>query len=58
MNNFGNQGQRLQSARPKIFNQQKRSEIAQLPLIANGKHGSQALQVDILYANVVMRSAS
>ena len=54
MDDFGNQGERLQRARAELFQEQKFGEVVQLPIVGDGEHRSEALKVDVLRPHIVM----
>ena len=54
MDNFGDQCERLQRARAKVFQEQQFGELAQVALISNGEHGAETFQIDVLRPHLVM----
>lgn len=54
VHDFSDKRQSLKCAWTEIFRQQKGREIVQLPLIADRQHRSQALQIDIFRAHLMV----
>ena len=53
VDDLGNQGQRLKRSRPELFQEQRRSEIGQVPLISREQHSPEPLEVDAVAAHFV-----
>jgi hypothetical protein len=54
VDNLGNQGERLERARPELFQHKKFGEVVQITFVRDGEYGSETLQVNILRADFVM----
>ena len=46
--------ERLQSPGTESFHQEQRCEVAKILLVCHGKHGAQALKINILRPNIMM----
>lgn len=54
MNHLRDQRQSLQRAWSEILHQKKRSKVAKIALISDGKDGAQALQIDVISADIMV----
>ena len=55
VNDFGDERERLQSARSKPFDEQERRKIAKFLAMGYGENGAEAFEIDIGFADIVMR---
>src|SRR5512146_3237391 len=55
VDDLGNKRKRLQSTRAEFLQQEKGREISQVTLVSESEHSSEALQVYVFHANVMMR---
>ena len=54
VNDFGEQSQRLQSARSEAFDEQGRGKITKFAFMRNGQDRAKAFQIDNFRANVMV----
>jgi len=55
VHHFSDERERLQRPRPQLLDQQKRREVAQLPLVGECQDSAEPPRIDVSGANVVMR---
>ena len=55
VHHFRDERERLQRSRPQLLDQQKRREVAQLPLVGECQDSAEPPRIDVSGANVVMR---